>query len=62
MRSFRFFGVVRTRRMASVVRGENKIAFARSADYCSSCSTPWGTWLAWASMACADCTRMLFLV
>ena len=23
----------------------------RSADYCSSCSTPWGTWLAWASMA-----------
>ena len=32
------------------------------ADYCSSCRTPCGTWLACASMACADWIRMLFLV
>ena len=32
------------------------------ASYWSSWSTPCGTWFAWASMACADWIRMLFLV
>ncbi|KAB5101894.1 hypothetical protein GAE13_30235, partial [Bacteroides thetaiotaomicron] len=35
---------------------------ANTRAYWSSCSTPWGTWLAWASMAWADWIRMLFLV
>ena len=33
-----------------------------ASNYWSSWSTPWGTWLAWASMAWADWIRMLFLV
>ncbi len=31
-------------------------------DYWSSCSTDWGCWFAWASIAWADCTSTFIFV
>ena len=42
--------------------GFGSVQLLSNRDYWRSCRTPWGTWLAWASMAWADWIRMLFLV